>query len=560
MRFLLFLVTFLISISASAQCDTSRYLSPIFDSVVKHANVQYGSAQVWNIPYNNTDLFMDVYEPANDTLTKRPLMIWAHPGGFLLGDKEADDMVALCDSFARKGYVTVSIGYRLGFNPLSQSSAVRAVYRGTQDMRAAIRYLKEFAPTYGIDTNFTFVGGSSAGAFATLHTAYLTDAEAPTDIQGGIGYPALGCLDCSGNSYQHNMDLTGFVSLWGALGDSNYIQASETVPALLIHGEADGTVPIGTGNPFGVFTTPIVNGSRPISNQLTSLGIQHTFMPFDSLDHEFHGADNGTFNNPPNQYWDTIVDAIQNHYYPLLLPTTPSVNGDFNVCIGDTLTYLFQGQAQETFCYEINNGTVLMDLGDAIQVVWNTTGPASISLIAYNSIQAPSSKFVLNIFVNALPDASFTYVANNTNVDFTSTVGGQSSYFWDFDSQVTSTDESPSFDFLGSGTYAIVLTVTDSNSCSNSSSQAITLIGVGLDEFTNYDFLVYPNPSAEKIFIELQNLAEIEIVDQSGRVVKEISTSSIKTEVDISSFANGIYLLRITAEGQVFEKQLFVHH
>ncbi|MDB9806208.1 alpha/beta hydrolase fold domain-containing protein, partial [Crocinitomicaceae bacterium] len=98
----------------------------------------------------------------------------------------ADDMVALCDSFARKGFVTASIGYRKGFNPLSQSSAVRAVYRGTQDARAAIRYLKEFATTYGIDTNYTFVGGSSAGGFMALHTAYLTDAEAPSDIQGGF--------------------------------------------------------------------------------------------------------------------------------------------------------------------------------------------------------------------------------------------------------------------------------------------------------------------------------------------------------------------------------------
>jgi hypothetical protein len=28
-------------------------------------------------------------------------MIWIHPGVFFTGDKQADDMVALCDSFAR---------------------------------------------------------------------------------------------------------------------------------------------------------------------------------------------------------------------------------------------------------------------------------------------------------------------------------------------------------------------------------------------------------------------------------------------------------------------------
>src|SRR5690554_8203526 len=98
-------------------------------------------------------------------------------------------MMALCDSFARRGYVTATIDYRKGFNPLSNTSAERAVYRGTQDLRAAIRFLKEKHNTYGIDTNYTFIGGSSAGAFAVIHTIYMDQNEAPSSIQSGIGYP-----------------------------------------------------------------------------------------------------------------------------------------------------------------------------------------------------------------------------------------------------------------------------------------------------------------------------------------------------------------------------------
>lgn len=70
-------------------------------------------------------------------------MIWAHPGGFLVGDKQADDMIALCDTFARRGYVTASIMYRLGFNPFDGQSAERAAYRANQDGRAAIRYRRK---------------------------------------------------------------------------------------------------------------------------------------------------------------------------------------------------------------------------------------------------------------------------------------------------------------------------------------------------------------------------------------------------------------------------------
>ena len=177
MKTILRSLVLLLSINLSfAQCDTNRYVNPIFDSVYKHADVKYGEAPVWTVPYNNQDLMMDIYEPIGDGLTKRPLMVWVHPGGFLLGNKEAEDMVALCDSFARRGYVTASISYRLGFNPLSSSSAERAVYRGTQDTRAAIRYLMEYADVFDIDTNYIFLGGSSAGGVATVCLLYTSDA------------------------------------------------------------------------------------------------------------------------------------------------------------------------------------------------------------------------------------------------------------------------------------------------------------------------------------------------------------------------------------------------
>ena len=65
-----------------AQCDTNRYVNPIFNSVYKHSNVKYGEAPVWTIPYNNTDLLMDIYEPVGDTISNRPVIVFAHTGAF----------------------------------------------------------------------------------------------------------------------------------------------------------------------------------------------------------------------------------------------------------------------------------------------------------------------------------------------------------------------------------------------------------------------------------------------------------------------------------------------
>ncbi|MCH2230529.1 MAG: hypothetical protein MK105_09305 [Crocinitomicaceae bacterium] len=75
----------LFHLTASAQCDSLRYSTPIFTSLYKHADVKCGEAPVWNIPCNNTDLFMDIYEPIGESQIKRPLMLWVRPGGFFIG-------------------------------------------------------------------------------------------------------------------------------------------------------------------------------------------------------------------------------------------------------------------------------------------------------------------------------------------------------------------------------------------------------------------------------------------------------------------------------------------
>jgi pimeloyl-ACP methyl ester carboxylesterase len=383
------------------QCDTNRYVNPIFPSVYKHSDVKYGEAPVWTIPYSNTDLFMDIYEPVGDALEKRPLMVWAHPGGFLIGNKEADDMVALCDSFARRGYVTATISYRLGFNPLSEESAERAVYRGTQDARAAIRYLMEYADIYSIDTNYIFMGGSSAGAFAALHVAYADQDEAPNSIYGGVIENDLGCLDCSGNPYVHNVELKGVVNMWGAIGDSLWIDPDETVPALLIHGEDDAIVPFGVGHPFGAFTTPLSQGSRPIHNQLDALGIEHKTLFFPGQGHEPHGAGNGDFNSPPTPYWDTIFNGVRDHYFEQLQPDTASIIGATAVsALGEAWYYVNIGAADSS-CWNVQNGTILQSSNDSILVQWGqglNTGQVSVRIT--NEIEAVSAETHLGVSIS----------------------------------------------------------------------------------------------------------------------------------------------------------------
>lgn len=546
---LLFIVVFQL---ATAQCDTNRYQKAIFTSVFKHANVQYGEGQVWNIPYNNTDLFMDIYEPIGDNQALRPLMIWVHPGGFLTGDKEADDMVALCDSFAKRGYVTASIGYRLGFNPLSSSSAERAVYRGTQDIRAAIRYLKEFAPVYDIDTNYIFLGGSSAGGFATMHVAYLDQNEAPSSITGDLFTPNLGCLDCSGNTYNHTVDLKAIVNLWGALGDSTFVDSDETVPALLVHGTADGTVPFGVGNPFGVFTTPITHGSRCVSNQLTSFGIPHTNLFFEGQDHEPHGTDNGYFNNPPTPYWDTIFDAIDQHYWSQLKPENYALTGDNQLCVGESAWYVLPDFDLVSTCWNVANGTILSQKKDSIQILWNLAGNHAITYQSFSHLAAANNQKELGVSVSPLPNAQFTFNQQLNVFNFQSNGGAGSSYEWNFANLGNATEANPSFTFPANGSYVVELTVTSANGCVSSSTQTVQVQGLSVDELHANQIELYPNPGST--VLSMKNLpldATIQILDAQGRLLTRSSNTKSEWQIETTNWLSGLYLVQVQHEGKM---------
>ncbi len=321
------LIQILFVFTADAQLPyNNRYYHAVFDSIVVDTGVVYGNAPALTFPYFsesntfNQDLLVDIYTPYGDTLTTRPLIICAHSGSFLSGTRQNDDMVDFCDSLAHRGYVAASIDYRLGMNVLSTSSSIRAVYRGLQDSRAAVRFFKEFAVQYGVDTNQIYLLGSSAGSFMGLQNMFMdTEAERPPET---FNPPDLGCLDCSGNNYAHSGKADAVVSLWGALKDTNLIVDTDSLPLFLAHGTADETVYFDVGHPFGYNGFPETYGSLPVSQQLENYGFQpETYFVF-GAGHEFYGANNGMWGTMgPNNYWDTIFAKVDTFYYSVHKPS-----------------------------------------------------------------------------------------------------------------------------------------------------------------------------------------------------------------------------------------------
>jgi len=305
--------------------QNTRYLDEVFDEVTKTEDVIYGNAPdlpFWFWVESNTvdiDLDMDIYEPVGDTLTNRPVIIFAHTGSFFSGHNELEDVVDLSISAAKRGYVAISINYRLGLNIISTYSGERAVYRAVQDGGAAIRYLREFPGEFGINPDQIFMWGTSAGAIVALHLSYLGDSDRPESSYGSGGDPDLGCPICEGNDYVHDPKPNAIVSCWGAIGDLDWIDSTDTVPAIMFHGTADPIVPFNSGFPFTLdIALPIVYGSNLIHDRLYELGIEHELHAESGLLHEYWGTVNGNWFGGPNEYFYQIQTDAYSFLYNYL--------------------------------------------------------------------------------------------------------------------------------------------------------------------------------------------------------------------------------------------------
>lgn len=118
-------------------------------------------------------LYLNVWAPTLDASAKRPVMVWIHGGGNLIGG--AGNPIYDGRHFARAGVVLVTIQYRLGVfgylaHPALTDEARRLDGRaasgnyGLMDQIAALKWVQENVVRFGGDPQRVTIFGESAGA------------------------------------------------------------------------------------------------------------------------------------------------------------------------------------------------------------------------------------------------------------------------------------------------------------------------------------------------------------------------------------------------------------
>lgn len=223
-----------------------------------------GVAYATSSPTQNLDLYL----PVSDGTSAVPVVILIHGGAFQMGDSSMETQYA--QQLVQKGFAVASVNYRL--------SGEAAYPAGAQDVKAAVRWLRANAATYGLDPDRFAAWGQSAGGWmasmlgatgdqATIFDdASLGNADQSSAVQAVVswfGPSNFATMDeqaaqssCASGSQVHGTadspesrwlgSAVSSSSLTASTDISAYVAKATTLPAwYLAHGDSDCNVPGG---------------------------------------------------------------------------------------------------------------------------------------------------------------------------------------------------------------------------------------------------------------------------------------------------------------------------
>ncbi|HAW51593.1 MAG TPA: hypothetical protein DCX54_04585, partial [Flavobacteriales bacterium] len=187
--------------------------------------------------------------------------------------------------------------------------------------------------------------------------------------------------------------------------------------------------------------------------------------------------------------------------------------------------------------YKSANGNIYTSSGTYIDTIMNSFGCDSIITVDLTIVSVDDSLFVSNNVITAnATSASFQWIDCNTMTTLQGETGN-------------------SLTVIQNGSYAVIV---NQSGCSDTS-ECIDVNWIGLEEYNNQEFRIYPVPTNDQIIIECKkSLApfRVDIIGPLGEVVLTYDNliSSIN-RLDVSGLPGAVYTLRIEHNGIVGHKR-----
>ena len=276
------------------------------------------------------------------------------------------------------------------------------------------------------------------------------------------------------------------------------------------------------------------------------------------------GATTKTINvTAANTYRVTVTSAngcVVSDTIVVSLKAAPVVTlgADQNICNSDTVT-LDAGNAGSTYLWSTGATTRTIRVSDA--------GTYTVTVTNVNGCSSSDAVIITN---KALPNAAYTIassVGQSVQFQATSTVGLQ--FAWNFGDPTSAANTSqlgsPTHVFTAAGVYTVTLTVTNvATGCKATTSQVVTVLGVGNDYTEVFKLNAAPNPFVGQTKInyvlpENANNVSIEVYDMIGRKVATVISGDYQAagsyqfeykNEDLQT-ASGVYMVRLIVDGKI---------
>ncbi len=149
--------------------------------------------------------------------------------------------------------------------------------------------------------------------------------------------------------------------------------------------------------------------------------------------------------------------------------------------------------------------------------------------------------------------SEFSYTISEYSVSFNCLSLNHSNVFWDFGDGNTSTIFNPNHTYLNPGLYTATLYSYNNNGCWDSINKEINIVSTKISNEIStqiFQVLIFPNPTTHSCFIEsAYPISQITLYSLEGKLLEQIPCmGKLKTEIDLSQYAKGIYLLKFHLE------------
>ncbi|MFI5204635.1 MAG: T9SS type A sorting domain-containing protein, partial [Flavobacteriales bacterium] len=232
------------------------------------------------------------------------------------------------------------------------------------------------------------------------------------------------------------------------------------------------------------------------------------------------------------------------------LPAGAAINApSTSICPGENVVFTAtptNGGLTPVFQWQVNGANVGTNSNTYATTTLNNGDVVTCIITSSDTCTSnnPATSNSINITVFSAPSTP-VIVQSGADLNSNASSGNQ----WYFNNSPIGGANGITYTPTQNGSYYVI--VTDGNGCVTDTSNIINVTGIGISENEIFSISIYPNPADEQITLSLKGITgtvDVSLENMLGERIINRTNVSATAQLDVSSLAEGMYLLKIRSD------------